>query len=88
MSDAPDMTKVGSGTPPKRTPAEQQFLSGMAQSRRLEGLPPMTVEQENLALSQAGTLGMVETNQPTGQAFMAPRRPSPKVEPPNPEPTP
>jgi hypothetical protein len=85
MSDAADTTKVASGTPPKRTPEEQQFLSEEAQSRRLRGLPPLTVEQESLYLSQAGRLGYITTNQPTGQAFMAPRRPSPKVEPPNPD---
>jgi hypothetical protein len=85
MSDAASVTKVGSGTPPKRTPEEQQFLSGVAQSRKREGKPPLTVEGENLYLSQAGTLGLVETSQPTGQAFMAPRRPSPKVESPSPD---
>jgi hypothetical protein len=82
MSDAADTTKLESGTRPKRTPEKQQFLSEAAQSRR-QGLPPLTVEQENLYLSQAGTLGMVKTQQPTGQAFLVPRRPSPKVEPPD-----
>ena len=76
----------------ERTVEEQQFLNDSNAHRKRCGEPPMTVEQENLYLSQAGTLGEVVTSQPTGQAFMAALRPlrtlerKPKVEPKPPEP--
>jgi hypothetical protein len=49
-----DVTKATSGTRPKRTVDEQQLLANLV---RVRGSKPLTVQQENLAIDQARSLG-------------------------------